>query len=349
MKNKRTKGAFLFVPILLIAIFGTFNPAHAQVIGEHNSDNWSGYTTLGSGFTKVQGTWIVPAVTPTSSTGIEADTTWVGIGGVNNWNLIQAGTEAIVINGRVEYHSWYELLPDVSIPTPLSVSPGHSVTTVISETSPNNWFIEIKNNTTGQSWSKTVYYESTKSSAEWIQEAPSHDNSVLPIDDFKSVTFTNAYTVRDGITYAANDLPVHAMILTDNSGKVLATPTSFITNSSFGVNAVLKATQPTQPTVAPTPVPVPAQATVVTSPVAQAPVVQTYTTDTTSYVPIQTPGQVTVTTSRAGLLTGTVTVAQAYIVPVKSATAAKRSVKKVVKKIVKKKVVAKKKAATKKV
>jgi hypothetical protein len=251
MKNKRFKSAFLFVPILIIGTFGASNLARAQVVGSNNSDNWAGYTSIGSGFTEVEGGWIVPRVIPTSSRGIEADTTWVGVGGVNNWNLIQAGTEAIVVNGLVEYHAWYELLPDVSKTTSLRVSPGDSVRVKISETSRDNWLIEITNNTTGESWSKTVYYASNNSSVEWIEEAPTHENSILPIDDFRTVNFTNASAVKNGQTYNANELPLHAMNLVDNSGEVLASPSNFISTSSFSVNSKLSLLAPATPVVTP--------------------------------------------------------------------------------------------------
>src|SRR5436309_15315674 len=55
------------------------------------SRNWSGYVATNKTFTSVTGTWIVPQVTPGSSSA--ADATWVGIGGLNRSDLIQSGTQ----------------------------------------------------------------------------------------------------------------------------------------------------------------------------------------------------------------------------------------------------------------
>src|SRR2546427_2616225 len=53
-----------------------------------SSSNWSGYAANGGTFTSVTATWTVPTVSATSS---GADATWVGIGGLESQDLIQAG------------------------------------------------------------------------------------------------------------------------------------------------------------------------------------------------------------------------------------------------------------------
>src|SRR5205807_743579 len=60
------------------------------------SSNWSGYVANGGSFTAVTATWVVPQVSATST---GADATWVGIGGLNSRDLIQAGTQASVGGG----------------------------------------------------------------------------------------------------------------------------------------------------------------------------------------------------------------------------------------------------------
>jgi|GEM_PF-3065116 len=61
-----------------------------------SSLNWSGYVARGGTYTEVYGSWVVPRVAPSTGT-YAADATWVGIGGVRNQNLIQAGTQAIIL------------------------------------------------------------------------------------------------------------------------------------------------------------------------------------------------------------------------------------------------------------
>ncbi len=125
-----------------------------------SSLNWAGYTAQGGNYTSVTGTWIIPMINDTRPN--HADAAWVGIGGVQTRDLIQAGTQSIVTDdGSVSYQAWYELLPDVSTPTDLEVSPGNAVTASITETSPDVWHITIKNNTTGKAFEKTVRYHSS--------------------------------------------------------------------------------------------------------------------------------------------------------------------------------------------
>src|SRR5207245_2487158 len=80
----------------------------------------------GGSFTAVTATWVVPQVSATST---GADATWVGIGGLNSRDLIQAGTQASVGGGSVTYEAWVEMLPQSSRTVSLSVNPGDSVTT----------------------------------------------------------------------------------------------------------------------------------------------------------------------------------------------------------------------------
>jgi hypothetical protein len=159
------------------AATGTLVPAHPGELlplkgGTVDSLNWSGYAVTGSGITGVDGSFVVPTaglVPP----GFAA--TWAGIGGYNTSDLIQAGVEEDSVGG---YYAWYEMLP--ASETPLSgctgdsactVNPGDDVTVDIANTGGSNWTISLTD--AGHwSWSKTVSYSSSESSAEWILEAP---------------------------------------------------------------------------------------------------------------------------------------------------------------------------------
>jgi hypothetical protein len=186
------------------------------------SQNWSGYVSQNknqgqdsASYTSVTGTWIVPTVTPSNS--VAADATWVGIGGMTGNDLIQAGTQAVTQNGSVQYEAWYETLPNASTAVSLTVNPGDSITTTLTETSTDTWSIEIKDNTTGQQFVTTIQYVSSNSSAEWIQEMPSDQVSFLPLDDFGSVPFTNASTVINNVS--ENLIQANATALTIVSGS----------------------------------------------------------------------------------------------------------------------------------
>src|SRR6185503_10225868 len=75
----------------------TTTPSSAAITTD-TSTNWSGYAATGGTYTSVTGTWTVPTVSATTA---GADATWVGIGGINSTDLIQAGTEATVSGGEV--------------------------------------------------------------------------------------------------------------------------------------------------------------------------------------------------------------------------------------------------------
>src|SRR6185312_14939849 len=143
-----------------------------------------GYAATEGRYTEVSGTWTIPTYSAMSSAGVSA--TWVGIGGVNSRDLIQAGTqEQASGTGQTEYSAWIETLPQASHNVPLRVSPGDSVSVSITEQSTNNWLIEFNNATTGQTYQQKLQYASSHSSAEWIEEAPSAARAgILPLDDF---------------------------------------------------------------------------------------------------------------------------------------------------------------------
>ena len=199
-----------------------------------SSSNWSGYAASGGTFTSVTATWTVPTVSPTSS---GADATWVGIGGLVSNDLIQAGTQAMVDgSGTVEYSSWIEMLPQSSRPVPLSVSAGDSVTVTITQQAGNDWLISMKNNTTKGTYSVTVQYASSNSSAEWVQEAPSVGRGLVSLDQFGTVQFSGATAVRDGKSLSAAALGAKAITMINGQGQPIAqTSTIGADGSSFTV------------------------------------------------------------------------------------------------------------------
>src|SRR5437762_10961121 len=194
-----------------------------------SSSNWSGYAASGGTFTSVTATWTVPTVSA-NSTG--ADATWVGIGGLSSRDLLQAGTQAMVDGSGVTYTSWIEMLPQSSRNVPLSVSAGDSVTVTITQQSGNDWLIAMKNNTTNGSYSVTVQYSSSNSSAEWVQEAPSVGRGLVSLDQFGTVQFSGASAVRDGKTMSAAALGAKAITMINGQGQAIAQPSTIASDGS---------------------------------------------------------------------------------------------------------------------
>lgn len=178
---------------------------------QSQSRNWAGYTATGGTFTAVSGTWTVPDVN-SATTGIDA--TWVGIGGVDSTDLIQAGTQATVQGGQVVYSAWWETLPQVAQDVALTVNAGDTITVSIAQQADGTWKIVMSDTTNAQTWTKTLSYQSSRSSAEWVEEAPSGGGrrmQQLPLDDFGMVTFTGASAVENGKTESiaqANGQPI---------------------------------------------------------------------------------------------------------------------------------------------
>lgn len=142
---------------------------------DETSLNWGGYyvpNPTGRFITQVSGTMVTPK--PNALVPLESGS-WVGVGGANTSDLIQAG----VAFGKNGYYAWYELLPEHVTPihdcigsAACSVTFGDRIDVDIRFLGGDSWQIYLTN--IGKwAWHRVVHYKSTFSSAEWIYEAPS--------------------------------------------------------------------------------------------------------------------------------------------------------------------------------
>jgi hypothetical protein len=186
------------------------------------SRNWAGYAVSGGTFTAVSATWSVPDFAPNSPAG--ADAIWVGIGGVHGADLIQAGTQETVSGrGSTQYQAWVETLPQASQPVPLTISAGDSVSVSVQQQAGDDWLIAFVNNTSGKSYQVSVQYTSSRSSAEWVVEAPSaRRGRLVPLDAFGSVSFTRASTVKNGQPLSIGQAGGHPITMIGQRGRTLA-------------------------------------------------------------------------------------------------------------------------------
>ncbi len=170
---------------------------------EVESSNWSGYVVsrymTAREYTAASGTWTVPAVDAASA---GYSSSWVGIGGfcINqnctqiDHTLIQLGTEQEADGfGNTNYYAWYETLPDPEIKIEsFPVNPGDTITASLKEVSGHGrrgtWLLSLDDKTTGSVWSRTVSYNSSLDSAEWIEEAP-YSGIILPLADYSMANF----------------------------------------------------------------------------------------------------------------------------------------------------------------
>ena len=212
-------------------------PLPAALTGRNTSRNWSGYAATGGTYTGVSGTWTVPQLAPSGAAGVGA--TWVGIGGVNSRDLIQAGTQDVASGtGQSQFEAWIEMLPAASQQVPLAVAPGDSVTVSIAEqgAGTGGWQIAFKNNTSGETYQTTMQYTSSQSSVEWIEEAPAGRSGVLPLDNFGSVSFSGATATENGQTVDLAQTGAQPITMLNATNQALAVPSTVGTDgSSFEV------------------------------------------------------------------------------------------------------------------
>jgi hypothetical protein len=198
-----------------------FPSGHGHTV---TSLNWSGYAITAATDTGVTATWVVPTVTapPTSA----YSSTWVGIGGYNSQDLIQAGTEQDVLgNGSTRYYAWWEILPFPENPISMAVHPGDTMQVTVRTVSggkSSSWEIFIKNKTTGASFTKKLTYSSSFSSAEWIEEAPTVNGQIAPLADFGTVTFNNSQAGYNGHVVSISGGPYTAIDIQDPHGQKAA-------------------------------------------------------------------------------------------------------------------------------
>lgn len=205
-------------------------PVLPAAADQSQSRNWAGYAATGGTFTSVSGSWTVPNVSP-RTTGMDA--TWVGIGGVTSRDLIQAGTQAVVQGGQVLYSAWFETLPQVQRPVPITVNAGDPVSVSITQQRDGTWEIAIQDATNAQSYQTTLTYASSNSSAEWIEESPATGRGlILPLDSFGAVTFNSATAVEDGRSRTVAQAGAQPITMYSTNQQALAQPSRVGANGS---------------------------------------------------------------------------------------------------------------------
>ena len=90
----------------------------------------------------------------------------------------------------------------------------------------------MKNVTTGGTFSTTIRYSSSKSSAEWIEEAPSTGRGIAPLDSFGTLRFSGAVTVVDGKQQTASGANARPVTMANSANQPLAVPSALGSDGS---------------------------------------------------------------------------------------------------------------------
>jgi hypothetical protein len=203
---------------------GKIDPGHFGMIqdkleyfdGTATSNNWSGYTVVGSTFQSAAGSWIVPAANCTGVIGNKFAGFWVGLDGYTSTTFEQIGTLTNCARTSPYYYAWYEFYPQpMAIITSVPIQPGDLMSaSVVYNSFDTKFTLTIKDHTSGKFFSVAATVPGAlRSSADWIAEAPccTPSGGILPLTDFGTVTFGLDHTgVKD--TNAATDTSIAAQI-----------------------------------------------------------------------------------------------------------------------------------------
>jgi hypothetical protein len=250
----RTRAVILALVWILLLVLSLFLLSALLSVFLHNpqgesisSLSWAGYIISKAANDKAEVTaigasWAVPAINASAGDGYSS--VWVGIGGSLDSTLIQAGTENSATNGQDTYYAWYELLPNFAvILNTMTISPGDVMVASIRllDSTTNQWSIQISDTTTGQDFSKTVVYNSTRSSGEWILERPTTNNQITPLADFGNVKFTNCYLTENNISGSIGKFYYSRLEMVKNNNVQLAAVSNLTDNgTSFAISYVPK-------------------------------------------------------------------------------------------------------------
>jgi Peptidase A4 family len=176
-------GLALSVPVPPVA------PASTVGVIDRPTLNWSGYALAGSNFTAVTGTFNLPVPNGSASC-VQQTAIWVGVDGLDNHDLLQAGVSesgfvvpasqgspprvgsSVVCTGRVEVYAWWEDLPSQLVRVRLPVKAGDKVSVSIFEMSPRWWAVAVHNLTADRAFFLSQPYAGPQASVEWVVEAP---------------------------------------------------------------------------------------------------------------------------------------------------------------------------------
>jgi hypothetical protein len=206
-----------------------------------SASNWSGYAVTGGPYNSITGTWTVPSVQSTSKSTYSSS--WIGIDGFNNSNLIQTGTEQDYYSGSAHYGAWWEILPaSETVITNMTIHPGDTMYADIENLGGGQWSITLKDQTTGQSFTTQQAYSGPQTSAEWIQEAPTVGGRVATLAHYSLTPFDPGtvnsanpnFVISDGGTMVQNSVQVSTPSAPDSD--------------TDGFDAAYGSTQPSPPT-----------------------------------------------------------------------------------------------------
>ncbi len=245
------------VPVIALTSTTAASAPSVFHVARTASTNWAGYavSTSSGAVTYVQGSWVEPHIKGSCPAKNEYSSFWVGIDGFNSGTVEQTGTDSDCQHGVATYYAWYEFYPAGShVISSIKVHPGDVLSASVTWNSGSSFTTRITDVTTGVSFSKTGSVSgASRSSAEWIAEAPSSTSGVLPLADFGTVSFgggltgvggTNGATISGVSGYIGNFSGVYAIKMVNNAGTATKASTGGLLDSGSSFKCTWKSAGP---------------------------------------------------------------------------------------------------------
>ncbi|KUL84874.1 hypothetical protein ZTR_08220 [Talaromyces verruculosus] len=182
----------------------------SETFAEVYSSNWAGAVLIGSGYTSVTGSFVVPSVTVPNggdSTQQYCAAAWVGIDGDTcGTAILQTGVNICIQNGHITNTAWYEWFPAAQEywDSGISINTGDTVTATVTADGLTGGTATVTNESNGQSVSYTFSGQTAslcETNAEWIMEDLSGGGGLLNFADFgRDFTITGATALSNGAT-----------------------------------------------------------------------------------------------------------------------------------------------------
>lgn len=207
------------------------------------SSNWGGYavqTCLNSpasgAVSDVKGSWVEPAVSCTpGQTAYSAF--WVGIDGYSSGTVEQTGTDSDCNSGVATYYAWYEMYPKSSVNFALTIHAKDTISAEVQYQGSGNFVLTLTDVTSGQTSHIAKFLKhADRSSAEWIDEAPS-GGGILPLANFGTVDFSQCSATLNGLQGAIVDPQWQTAEITMSSSGTVKATTSSLTSQDTAFSA----------------------------------------------------------------------------------------------------------------
>lgn len=231
--------SLLFVSLLKSSLVFDSNSAIIK------SGTWSGYIINNEyngnhPVTSITAKWKIPEVDANHSDAYSS--AWIGIGDQSEKTLIQIGTEHDSLSRKENYRAWYEILPALSITiTDFTMNPGDTIFASIelADAYQSIWIIQLNDTSNGKTFTKSIQYNSIRSSGEWIVERPTVNGRVSSLTDFGKITFMNCTLGLGGQVVTLGELLYSRVEMTNDIAVPLTSVSGLsVEGSSFTVEYV---------------------------------------------------------------------------------------------------------------